>query len=294
MDPTFFSRNSAIPTPIRWQISEMTSRYSCPRFLNSTEICRNKTRVRSSQRVCVKRFSEEVIWPWGNPPGRVCPSLYSRWSTSRVRTGTRGSRAVTEPSAPAGCSCRLLRCPELAEPDKRYTPHVWTWQIKHETLHNWIQTRVLIKTHLLYVYTADKQTSPSADLHHIWCVFQSHDITHTPYTADQTLNHSLTLISSAKIILMITYDQHWKTVVMQQKNSNVLKLICKSTEPSTIESFMGLYGTKQTNKWHVMNPQNLQWAQTNRPNANPSSSRYFTIPLLILMFKGLELDSVIC
>lgn len=25
MDPTFFSRNSAIPTPIRWHISEMTS-----------------------------------------------------------------------------------------------------------------------------------------------------------------------------------------------------------------------------------------------------------------------------
>lgn len=38
MDPTFFSRNSAIPTPIRWQISEMTSLYSCARFLNSTDI----------------------------------------------------------------------------------------------------------------------------------------------------------------------------------------------------------------------------------------------------------------
>lgn len=38
MDPTFFSRNSAIPTPIRWQMSEMTSLYSWARFLNSSDI----------------------------------------------------------------------------------------------------------------------------------------------------------------------------------------------------------------------------------------------------------------
>lgn len=38
MDPTFFSRNSAIPTPIRWQMSEMTSLYSRARFLNSSDI----------------------------------------------------------------------------------------------------------------------------------------------------------------------------------------------------------------------------------------------------------------
>lgn len=38
IEPTFLSRNSAIPTPIRWQMSEITSWYSVARFLNSTEI----------------------------------------------------------------------------------------------------------------------------------------------------------------------------------------------------------------------------------------------------------------